>query len=148
VNSYPFRLQKRLPLELKKALRLLELNPIHFNHLYIYKHQLLQLHLIGANGETKNGWPVRKTVIAACNRSIKFSEVPGAAIGAKFRLTSIGTKIMDYASRCPNFNSRYPFLNLTERLFKKEKDNGNKCEFIGALRAVLRGMRCLLRHPV
>jgi hypothetical protein len=59
-------------LELNKAPGLLELDLIHFNHLYIYKHELLQFHLTGANEETKNGWPVRKTVIAACNRSIKF----------------------------------------------------------------------------
>jgi hypothetical protein len=45
--------------------------------------------------------------------------VPGAAIGAKFRLTSIGTVIMDYVSQCQNFDPRYHFLNLTERLFKK-----------------------------
>jgi len=45
-------------LELKKALRLLKLDLIYFNHLYIYKHELLQFHFIGANGDTKNGWPV------------------------------------------------------------------------------------------
>jgi hypothetical protein len=32
--------------------------------------------------------------------------MPGAAIGAKFGLTSIGTVIMDYVSRCQNFDSR------------------------------------------